>query len=125
MSLTFKLAVMATALFSASAFAQSGGVAGISGTVYDPSGAVVPNAQVVISTKSKGELRTVTTNQSGIFSAPALLPGAGYDISVTATGFSKYELQDVDLQVGQNLALQVKLVVSQGATQVEVSAAAP
>lgn len=100
-------------------------MAGISGTVYDPSGAVVPNAQVVISTNSKGQLRAVTTNESGVFSAPALLPGSGYDVAVTAAGFSKYELQNVDLQVGQNVALEVRLVVAQGATQVEVSAAAP
>src|ERR1017187_10542975 len=87
---------------SAPLFAQSGGVAGISGVVKGPSGAVVPNAKVLMSTTSQGELRTLETNGAGIFAAPSLSPGAGYKIAVTAPGFAPYEAT-VDLQVGQNL----------------------
>ena len=107
---------------SAPLFAQSGGVAGISGVVKDPSGAVVPNAKVVISTVSQGELRTLETNGAGIFAAPALSPGAGYKVAVTAPGFAPYEAT-VDLQVGQNLNLSISLAVGQTSTSVEVTAA--
>ncbi len=106
-------------------FAQSaGGVAGISGEVKDPSGSTVPNAKVVISSVSRGELRTLTTNGSGIFTAPALIPGAGYKVAVTAAGFAPYEANNIELQVGQNLNLNISLTVGQTSTSVDVNAAA-
>ena len=110
--------------FSASAFAQIGGVAGIAGTVRDPSNAVVPNAKVVISSKSQGEVRSLTTNEAGVFNAPSLLPGSGYKVSVSAAGFSTYEADNLTLEVGQNLNLNVALAVGSSTTQVEVSATA-
>src|SRR5229473_3490898 len=111
---------------SASAFAQSaGGVAGISGVVRDQSGAVVPKANVVISSASQGTIRNLTTNDAGLFTAPALVPGPGYRVTVTATGFTQYEARNLDLQVGQNLDLKISLAVGQASTSVEVTAAAP
>ena len=103
---------------------SSGGVAGISGVVKDPSGASVPNAKVDISSVSRGEIRTITTNDAGLFSAPALLPGTGYKVSVTAAGFAPYVASNLDLQVGQNLNLTVNMAVGQTTTSVEVNAAA-
>ncbi|MGO9258415.1 MAG: TonB-dependent receptor domain-containing protein [Bryobacteraceae bacterium] len=106
-------------------FAQSaGGVAGISGAVRDASGASVPNAKVVISSASRGVVRTIEANGAGIFAAPSLLPGAGYKVTVTAAGFAPYETSDIDLQVGQNLNLSIALAVGQTSTTVEVNAAA-
>ena len=113
------------ALFtSACAFAQAGGVAGISGVVKDPSGSAVPNAKVEISTASRGAIRTVQTNTSGIFTAPALQPGPGYKVTVTASGFAPYELNEIDLQVGQNLNLTVPLAIGQTSTTIDVHGAA-
>jgi hypothetical protein len=102
----------------------AGGVAGISGTVRDPSGAVVPNAKVVISSATQGQIRSLTTNEAGVFNAPSLVPGPGYEVNVTASGFAPYDAKDLDLQVGQNVALNVMLAVGQTATAVEVTAAA-
>jgi hypothetical protein len=111
---------------SAAAFAQSaGGVAGITGVVRDPSGAVIPGAKVVISSGSQGTVRTLTTNTAGLFTAPALVPGPGYKVGVTATGFAPYEAKGLDLQVGQNMDLQIGLTVGQTTTAVEVTGAAP
>lgn len=103
---------------------SAGGVAGISGTVRDPSGAVVANAKVDISSASKGEVRSITTNDAGIFAAPGLIPGPEYKVTVAASGFAEYEANDIDLQVGQNLNLTIDLAVAQATTSVEVSAAA-
>jgi hypothetical protein len=106
-------------------FGQSaGGVAGLSGVVRDASGAVVPNAKVVIASVSRGAVRTLTTNGAGIFVAPSLLPDTGYSVTVTAAGFAEYKASDIDLQVGQNLNLNIALALGQTATSVEVNAAA-
>ena len=111
---------------TAPVFAQSaGGVAGISGVVRDASGASVPNAKVVVSTESQGTVRALLTNNDGIFTAPALDPGPGYKVSVTASGFSTYEATNIVLKVGQNVDLRVALAVGQSATQVDVTAEAP
>jgi len=104
-------------------FAQSGGVASISGTVHDPTGSVVPNAKVVISTASKGEIRSIETNSAGLFAAPALIPGPGYSVSITAAGFAQNDQQGIDLQVGQNVNLDITLTVGQTSTSIEVSGA--
>src|SRR5271166_2032424 len=91
-------------LAAGSMWAQSAaGVAAISGVVRDASGAAVPNAKVVISSDARGELRSITTNNSGIFAAPALIPGPGYKVTVTASGFATWEVKDFDLRVGQDL----------------------
>ena len=119
-------ALLSAALLTpAIVLAQSaGGVAGISGTVHDQSGGVVPNAKVVISSAAQGQLRSITTNESGVFAAPALIPGSGYEVNVTAAGFAPYDAKDLVLQVGQNVDLNIALVVGQTATAVEVTAAA-
>ncbi|MGC9971351.1 MAG: TonB-dependent receptor [Bryobacteraceae bacterium] len=122
-----RIAALLLLLFVAhTVFAQSAaGVAGISGVVRDPSGAVVPSAIVVISNESRGITRSLTTNDAGLFTAPALAPGPGYQVKVTAPGFNPYEAKDLELRVGQNLDLQVSLAVSGAATEVQVTATAP
>src|ERR1035437_3318 len=119
------LALVLLAGTGPSLFGQSAGVAGISGVVRDPSGAVVPNAKVEISSKGQGTLRNLTTNDAGVFTAPALTPGSGYNVKVTATGFTTYQVKDMDLQVGQTIDLKVALTVGATSTQVEVSGVAP
>ena len=110
---------------SAPLFGQSaGGVAGISGVVKDASGAVVPNAKVVISSASQGQVRSLTSNDAGLFSAPALSPGSGYKVTVTAAGFNTYDADKLTLAVGQNLDLNIALTVGASTTEVDVTATA-
>jgi outer membrane receptor protein involved in Fe transport len=122
--ISWKIVAPLLVFLSVPVFAQSGGVAVISGTVKDPSGSVVPNAKVVISSTAQGQIRSLATNSAGAFAAPALTPGPGYSVSVTASGFAQSEIKDIDLQVGQNISLNIGMTVSQSATQVEVSSAA-
>ena len=83
----FVMALLAIANVSIGlANAQVSG-ATLSGTISDPSGAVVAGAQVSIANRETGVTRAVTTDAGGLYSAPNLLPGA-YDVTVTATGFS-------------------------------------
>jgi hypothetical protein len=125
MRLKFAVLFVLLVFVAAPVFAQSGGVAGISGVVRDPSGAVVPGARVVISSEGQGTIRTLQSNDAGLFTAPALVPGPGYRVTVTAAGFTGYEAKGLELQVGQNLNLNVNLTVASSATAVDVTGVAP
>ena len=120
--MNLRLIVSLLLLVCAPAWAQSAaGLAAISGVVRDPSGAAVPNAKVVIASASQGTIRTVVSNNGGVFAAPALLPGSGYKVTVSATGYAEYEAADLVLLVGQNLNLNVSLTVGRSVTVVEVA----
>jgi len=97
----------------------------ISGLVRDASGAVVPDAQVVVANPSKGIRRALASNQAGVFTVPALVPAAGYIVTVTKSGFSAFQVKDLEVLVGQNVNLNVLLEVAGATTLVEVTAAAP
>jgi hypothetical protein len=94
------------------AAAQSlAGLGAINGVVRDASGAVVPAAKVVVSNASNGIRRNLETNESGLFSAPSLAPGEGYEVSVLKEGFAAYAAKGIAIQVGQNVTLNVALDV--------------
>src|SRR2546427_7663740 len=100
---TLLIATIGIASFGTAAFAQStAGLAGISGVVRDATGASIPNAKVAVSNESKGIVRHLTTNDTGLFTAPGLVPAPGYAVSVSVPGFSAYEAKNLELLVGQN-----------------------
>src|ERR1051325_8790794 len=101
------------------------GLSGISGIVRDATGAVVPDAQVVISNPAKGVRLSLNTSDGGVFNAPPLVPAAGYSVSVMKPGFSAYEVKDIELQVGQNVNVTVVLAVAGTTTEIQVEATAP
>ncbi len=101
------------------------GLATISGIVRDSTGAVVPDAQVVVSNKSKGISITLHTTGGGVFNAPPLVPATGYAVTVEKQGFAKYEVKEIALAVGQDLNLVVTLTVASASTRVEVIGSAP
>ncbi len=109
---------------SISAWGQAG-FGGITGTVRDPSQSAVPGAKVTITNDQKGIRRTVDTTSSGLFNAPLLVPASGYSVTIEAAGFSKYELKDITVQVGENVELEVNLQIAGTASQVDVTATAP
>jgi hypothetical protein len=115
-------------LFCANGFAQTSGGT-ILGRMIDSGGAVVPNAEVVITNEATGVTRTVKTNESGLYRAPDLAPGA-YAIRATATGFETAVIHNVVLQIGAEATadLNMKLgsvdqqiVVEAGASSVELA----
>src|SRR5579862_8389978 len=95
----------------------------INGTVTDPSGAIVPNAQVKATETATGiDHSTVTTSDGGF--AFQDIPLGFYKVAVTASGFRVYTVDKVEVIAGTIYTLQVKLTMQQQATTVEVSAAA-
>ena len=111
---------------SVSAFAQTtAGFGAINGVVEDATGSVIPGAKVTIDNSSKGIHREVVTSAAGVFAVPTLVPASGYTVSISKDGFSKYEAKDLELAVGQIIALTPRLVVGSTSTQVDVTDAAP
>ena len=104
-------------------YAQAVG-ATLSGTVTDPSGAVVPKTAVSIKNIATGITRASTTDPAGFYSAPNLLPGS-YEITVSAPGFSSEVQAGITLTVGAQQVLNFTLRVGQVTQTVEVSGEAP
>src|SRR5438876_10663321 len=115
--LAFVALIIALALPHAS-LAQDTGY--ISGTVTDKSGAAVVGAEVVITNTAGSLTRTTTTNADGAYVVPGL-PGATYNISVTAKGFQKYSATKVVLDVAQKIRVDVQLTVGAVTEVVEVT----
>ena len=91
----------------------------ILGTVTDQSGAVIPGATMVIKNQATGVSRTLTTNRSGDYVAPALDPGT-YSVSAAATGFKKVEGLAV-LEVSRDARVNLKLPAGAATETVEVT----
>jgi hypothetical protein len=106
---------------SASVQAQTSGAGAIAGTVTDISRAVVAGATVTVTNIDTGISHAYTTNAAGLYVAPFLQPGH-YKVDATASSFGTVEAQDLTMQVGQTLTIDLTLVVKSAATTVEVSA---
>jgi Carboxypeptidase regulatory-like domain len=96
----------------------------ITGVVTDPSGAVVANATVTVTNPATNFTRKVTTNASGNYSFPALLPGL-YNIRAEVEGFRAEARTGVTLEVQQTARIDFQLQVGAVAETVEVAGGAP
>jgi len=109
-------------LIVAGAYGQGGGNAAMSGTVSDPSGALVSQARVTMTQVGTEVKRTATTNVSGQFTIPSI-PPATYRVTVEATGFKTY-VQDVTLLADQTGSLLISMQLGQTQERVTVEATA-
>ena len=100
--------------------AQSVATGTITGTVTDSSGAVVPNATVVLTDTDTGVSHTLTSSSAGTYTAPFLQPGH-YEVVATAPGMAKVSTKSLVLTVGQTLTVDAKLPVGGTSTEVTVS----
>src|ERR1700721_440726 len=117
----FAMTFLSSALLTLAARAQSGGSSGsISGTILDPTGAVVPNATVEIHNPISHFDRSTTTDASGNFSIPNV-PFNPYHMAVTAEGFAP-TAQDVDIRSVVPVSVKLSLQVSGSTTSVTVEA---
>ncbi len=94
----------------------------ISGVVTDPSGAVIPGADVTIIDNASHFTVRLRTSDAGVFSAPSLLPGR-HEVRVQARGF-KQTVVELEVEVGRVSAADVRLQLGSMAETVSVSAAA-
>ncbi|MBB5057934.1 hypothetical protein HDF16_002640 [Granulicella aggregans] len=98
--------------------------ADIIGTTTDGSGAVIPNANVVLLNLATHEQRTATTSQSGDFTF-TLLPTGHYSVTVTAPGFKASVTKDLAVEAGDRARADAHLELGAGSETVEVTAATP
>ncbi len=94
----------------------------ITGEVKDPSGAVAPNSSVTATNVATNVARSTTTNDSGVYAFPDLIP-ATYQVKVSAAGFQT-SVSTVTIEVQQTARVDFTLTVGQSTQTVEVSAAA-
>jgi hypothetical protein len=119
----FQKACLFLLLGSVPLFSQTG-TGDISGSVTDSSGAVVSGATVTVSNPATGFSRVLKTNDQGLYSAPALIPGS-YTVKVEMQGFQAQTRSNVLLQVGQTAVIDFSLAVGNVAEVIEVTGGAP
>jgi hypothetical protein len=91
----------------------------LGGTITDPSGAVVANAQVLLRNSHTGATSTTRTNASGYYKFPYLQPGT-YTAIATAAGFQKIE-KGASVNLGSSVTANFEFPLSSAQTTVEVS----
>ncbi len=101
------------------ALAQS--TASLTGIVTDASGAAVPNAKVTVTNKATGVSFNTQTDSAGAYLIPSLPIGV-YDIEVTASGFQKALVTDLDLPVATSVTRNVQLRIGETSVTVEITA---
>jgi hypothetical protein len=94
----------------------------LTGTVTDPSGAVVAGATIVVHSQETGlDVRSVITSDTGSFNITNL-PAGRYTVTVRLSGFQTYVANDVILNVAEKHTLDVKLVTGKTSETIEVTA---
>ncbi len=114
---------MAAMLFLQALSAQSIISGDITGTVTDPSGALLPNAQVSLRNLNTGTGQNTTTNGQGAYRFSLLQPGQ-YAVKVTAPGFQTAEQSRITVVAGQPTAANFQLAVASASETVVVSESA-
>ena len=110
-------------LFSCALFAQ-GNFGRILGSVKDSTGAVIPGASVSIIDKDRGLARTLTTDEAGQYNAPNLIPGT-YTVRAELPGFKRLDRENVVVEVGSEIRVDVTIEPGQQGETVTVSEAIP
>ena len=115
------LAVLLFCLSVSPMFAQIAGTGSIQGRVVDPTGAVLPNANVTIIEGATQIKHTVESDGSGLYNFPNI-PVGTYTLNATAQGFQTYVQTGIVLEVGSSISITAKMVVGTANEKVEVRA---
>jgi hypothetical protein len=115
--------VMGMLLLSLPAFSQ-GSFGRILGTVTDQSGGTIAGATVTVLDKDRGVSRTLTTDDAGVYNAPNLTAG-NYTVRAESKGFKTLERQNVVLEVGKEVRVDVTLQPGEQNQTVTVTESVP
>ena len=114
---------IAVCLLAGPVHAQTVG-ASLQGIVSDSSGATVADVDVLIVSVATGAVRDVKTDATGRYRVPVLQPGE-YEVHISRAGFQPVVRRGVQLAIGQNAVIDVRLEVGRVTDEVSVTADAP
>ena len=115
------LVCMASVCVLGSGLVWAQATAQISGSVKDPSGAVLPGVEITATQIDTGIARTTVTNETGSYVLPNL-PLGPYRVEAALPGFRSYVQMGIVLQVNSSPEINIQLAVGQVSEQVEVQA---
>jgi hypothetical protein len=95
--------------------------ASISGVVTDPTGGVIPNAQLTLKALATGEEAKFTTGPDGLYRFPNLQSGA-YELRASAQGFAEFIQTGISLNLSQSVRVDIKLMIGAAIQKIEVAA---
>ena len=96
----------------------------IQGGVFDQSGGTIAGATIIVTDVARGNSRNLTTDESGEYNAPNLLPGT-YTVRAESKGFKTIERQNILLEVGKEIRVDLTLEPGEQNQTVTVTEAAP
>ncbi|CAN5771108.1 hypothetical protein BH10ACI4_BH10ACI4_22700 [soil metagenome] len=123
-ALAFLPCLLGAVLVCSSNQAMAQATGQVAGVVTDPSGSVVPKANVDLISNSTSQVRTTVSGTDGTFTIPLVAPGV-YQVKITAAGFRTTVTEGLEVQVNGTARADTKLTVGSAAEQVTVSSAAP
>ncbi|MGH9664870.1 MAG: carboxypeptidase regulatory-like domain-containing protein, partial [Bryobacteraceae bacterium] len=94
----------------------------LSGTVKDPTGAVVAGARIQVTDVARNTTTETKTNDAGYYSVPFLVPSQ-YRLTVEAAGFKQFVRDDIVLSINDRIAIDVNLQLGAASQQVTVTGA--
>ncbi len=118
------LLILGLSVLNCSPLFAQGSAGRVIGTVTDSNGGAVSGANVSVLDVERGTVRSLVTDESGVYSAPNLLPGS-YRIRVEFKGFKTFERQNITLEVAQDLRVDVVLQPGEQTQTITVTETAP
>ena len=118
------LALFVVAFIAVPLFAQTGGEAGIQGTVTDPTGAAIPNATVTATNVATGVAISRQTSGDGLYTISPIIPGT-YSVHVVVAGFSDYLQNNLKADALVLTPLNIAMKVGTVGSEVTVDTAPP
>ena len=111
-------------LFSTSGILAQIATGGITGTVHDQTGAVVPNVKITLTNDATGTANSTESTSTGTYSLTGVMPGS-YTLQGEAPGFQTFVEKGLQVHVQATMTVDMPLVAGKVANQVTVTAAAP
>jgi hypothetical protein len=118
------LGVCLAIVLTCSPLFSQGSAGRVNGTVLDQTGGAILGATVTVTDVQRGVARTLTTDNSGAYFAPNLLPGT-YTVRAEFKGFRSVERQNVVLEVGQEIRIDLTLQPGEQTQTVNVTETVP
>ena len=96
----FGISLFVALMLAMSTISFAQGLTAVTGRITDPTGAVIPGVEITVTNAATGAVRTVVSNEQGIYSATQLPPGT-YNIKAELAGFKPKAANNVALPVDQ------------------------